>query len=117
MNEELQGALAEILNGVLSAKDFVLAELPEVIYQLLLWKFAESIICLLAGIAALAICCIGAKKTWEWAAEDGTGLEAITILWLLPTAFAVFEGLNIKWLQIWLAPKVYLIEYAASLAK
>lgn len=38
----------------------------------------------------------------------GAGLYAITVFGLIA---------NLTWLKIWLAPKLYLIEYAASLMK
>ena len=118
MTEELQGALTEILKGVLSAKDFMLAELPEVIQQLLLWKATLSIIWFIAAVAVL-ICLISqVKKFWAVLLKEGCGAEVFIIFYLMLPVGAFFIAIaNLTWLQIWIAPKVYLIEYAASLAK
>lgn len=102
MTEELQKALTEILNGVLTAKDFMLAELPEVVQQLLLWKTVISLVWFsLFMLIAIAMSCY-TKKFFQ-------RLEA-TIVFIVSIS-------HYEWLQIWLAPKVYLIEYVASLAK
>lgn len=154
MNEELQKALAEIINGALSsasaAKDFVLAELPDVVRQLLMWKAAEAAIYCLLGVVLL-LCAAwlivrvaparrlaiqGAeedRKAGErWTKFQGTSYGVTSLAYdtvmvtggVRPTIFAVMafisaligiDWVNLTWLQIWLAPKVYLLEYAANL--
>jgi len=126
MTEELQGALTEILNGILTAKDFMLAELPEVIQQLLLWKFwyycLHNIVGIVLLIAGVVLAIRYFKKIFKYI-NDGTSYNMreiaflpytiVTVIWFL------FAGhcINLVWLKIWIAPKIYLIEYAASLAK
>lgn len=125
MNETLQNASAEILIGaaetVGQAKDFVLSELPDVVQQLLAWKFAMSlvafgaaIVLMLAGLLVPAI--VGRRLD-----PDAWGLWYIGSLtvWLFGGMFidlSLDAGI-FEWVQIWLAPKVYLIEYAADLVK
>ncbi len=143
MNEELQKALTEILNGAMGAagqaKDFLQAELPEVIQQLLLWKAVSGLIGGFFALIAISGWIWAAVKVfkampsemgreqsnWAWQAYSsfgpdmkagpfirlfGSGLLAlVSAVFILPGFFVA--------LQIWLAPKVYLIEYAASLAK
>ena len=41
-------------------------------------------------------------------------LAAVFVLWV---SFIIAVVTNMTWLKIWLAPKLYLIEYAASLIK
>ncbi len=41
-------------------------------------------------------------------------LAAVFVLWV---NFIIAVAINMTWLKIWLAPKLYLIEYAASLVK
>lgn len=123
MNEELQKALTEILNGVLTAKDFMIAELPEVIQQLLIWKFYEHLIFCLVGIAIAIGVFIGFyiayksdKNNQIDARKKTDGSEYVFLgLWSFASLMLLMLLSNITWLQIWLAPKVYLIEYAASL--
>lgn len=118
MTEELQGALKDILNGVLTAKDFMLAELPEVIQQLLLWKFCLSLSHIILGFLLVALVFFARHKcskleSWNPRTDDlfSYGISVVVSCILILITF------NLTWLQIWVAPKVYLIEYAASLAK
>ncbi|MCZ8935615.1 hypothetical protein OM264_23890, partial [Escherichia albertii] len=41
-------------------------------------------------------------------------LAAVFVLWV---NFIIAVAINMTWLKTWLAPKLYLIEYAASLVK
>lgn len=126
MNEELQKALAEIITGALQtaeqAEAFVLAEMPDVVQQLLAWKMVQSLVYCVFGL----LCFITIALYWRWAAkileraneeyfDDHVAIGGLmgTVVLVLIGGFAV----NLTWLQIWLAPKVYLIEYAASLVK
>ena len=121
MKEELQNALTEILRGVLSAKDFVLAELPEVVTQLLTWKMYESIIWFIFGIISIIIVivvnCKTFKQSWKITVEVGAPAILANIIGSVIALIAISSIMNLDWLQITVAPKVYLIEYVASLAK
>lgn len=127
MNEQLQQALAAIMSqaaaGVEAGAAFLQTELPDVIQQLLLWKACASAISMLGFLAVLfAIYKVNALQL-RWWFKDGEDRDFIDhpqlianlgqALWIVP-----LTGLwSLDWLQIWLAPKIYLIEYAASLAK
>lgn len=57
--------------------------------------------------------------SWEYDSAVGYG-GAIPSVLVLVSILSCILGvclLSLEWLQIWLAPKVYLIEYAAGLAK
>ena len=136
MNDQLQQSLSQILDqavsGVQAGVSLLSAELPDVIHQLLMWKMIESLILCAGGI----IFTVGAIR-W-FAKNSGRGKEVgtkykatlthdeqgviapwIPIL-IFPLIFMISIAsitINITWLKIWLAPKVYLIEYAASLVK
>jgi len=137
MNEQLQQALAALLNktvaGVEAGASFLQTELPDVIQQLLTWKLASSI--LTAIICAISIALIfvtfkainrGVKSEqglWHDYDSPFNGLSFCGFLFYIlgsvgciPLAFELFSNAGVA-LQIWLAPKIYLIEYAASLAK
>lgn len=132
MNEQLQQALAAILNktmaGVEAGASFMQAELPEVIQQLLMWKLVEACMLTVASVAVVscyglfirAYCksdesgvlkdCYGFPSFGGFAGLAGGAcatVAAIVGLVKFPLAAA----------QILVAPKIYLIEYAASLAK
>ncbi len=125
MNEQLQEALASLLSKTVSGIDagtaFLQTELPDVIQQLLVWKAAVSGMSMI-GFFALAYAIYRLNKWqmhyWNGVLEHDELLdhpEAIfnlfQIAWLIP----LVHLWSIDWLQIWLAPKIYLIEYAASL--
>jgi hypothetical protein len=127
LSEELQNALSEALAKATSAVDFVVAETPEVIQQLLLWRMASSICyCALALVVATSIGIAwvkGAQAVKSMFKDDSCKDQAymfFTFIGLLLSVLAsipIFCCMNLDWLQIWLAPKVYLIEYAADSVK
>lgn len=117
----LQGTLIDIINGVVSAKDFLLEQTPDVLRQLLLWKMLESLIPFILGIF---ICIIMTVYWWYYVSKFdcltesqafGLGLGGITGTLILTLSTTACYSLT--WLQIWIAPKIYLIEYAAELIK
>jgi hypothetical protein len=119
MNDELQKALAAILNKTTSAAEagigFLQGQIPEVIHQLLVWKAVES------GLI-FTLCLIGAcVLTWvgcRLAKDDDFGFNPLAMFPFFGVVLCVLGVItNFDWLQILLAPKVYLIEYAAHLAK
>ncbi len=143
MNEQLQQALAAILNktmaGVETGASFLQAELPDVIQQLLAWKLYSSIAygavgaLMLAGVVVLLIKSIkkeqvtagggeyrNTKPTLVWDC-DGDVHPGVLILGTIAVIGAIFGIALIAELmtamQIAVAPKIFLIEYAASLAK
>ena len=122
MNDELQKALSEIINKTLKGVDagvsFLQQELPEVIQQLLIWHAVESaLLCLTLFLASL-LCAWGAKKIWVFGKAEGCGAEGFALIpGAIGVAFAAFAINTTTWLKILIAPKLYLVEYAASLIK
>lgn len=125
MNEQLQQALTDILNSSLQAKDFLVSEIPDVIHQLLIYKAAFSAISMVGFfLLAAAIFWINKKQINFYSKEhEENGFEFFEHPDLKVNLFQIFLVIplaalwSLDWLMIWLAPKVYLIEYAASLAK
>jgi hypothetical protein len=144
INDKLQMALAEMLKKATDvagqAKDFAVAQLPDVIRQLLWWKFAESITVMLMPLIGLAICLKIFFPTLKLVISEGTKPESGRyaeketdplcdpsvffpslikgiVTGLGSVIFGVWSiaSMNFTWLQIWIAPKVYLIEYAKHL--
>jgi len=122
MNEQLQLALTEILNSAIAAKDFLVSEAPLVIQELLTWKLTWSLSMGLVSFAFMVTAMIVAIKTWRLAAAD----DYENIEWFFATAVSSFVGTiaffamidYLKWaVMITIAPKIYLIEYAAWLIK
>ena len=136
MNEQLQQALAQVIekatDGVQSGVSFLSAELPDVIHQLLMWKMVESLIWCVVGIFfTVGAIRLIAKNSGRGKEDDRKYKATLThdergdiapwspilIVPLLTIVVIASSTINITWLQILIAPKVYLIEYAASLVK
>lgn len=144
MKDKLQEALVDVIEsateGVKDGVSFLSAELPDVISQLLMWEMTASLIRMLIGLlifAALIATAIkiapkcgrgdkaGHKYRWRryepTLTHDDSGEVSLTaILMIVPTALILMVSvmlMNLTWLKIWIAPKVYLIEYAATLVK
>lgn len=127
MNEQANKILADLLqkasNGIDAAVSFSQAQIPDVVHQLLVWNFAASIIFSLLGIALFVAAQYAVwrivkylRKQWE---RDGLidhpEVIPMVLAWFL--TLAPLAWVDLVWLKIWLAPKLYLIEYAASLMK
>lgn len=138
----LVGLLERAVQGVDAAVEFSQAEIPEVITQLLVWHFAENFISFVVALLLYAFSiwyvvwifkqrpeAIGEEKDhWGdpvtrykrsfWFDRDGdsTGAHAIALAAVIPIMLASIV-MNITWLKIWVAPKLYLLEYGASLLK
>ena len=127
MNEQANKILADLLqkasNGIDAAVSFSQAQIPDVIHQLLVWNFAVSVIFSLLGAALFVAAQYGVWRgikylRKEWAGDDYIDhpevifMAGLWCLTLIPLAWV-----DLVWLKIWLAPKLYLIEYAAHLVK
>ncbi|MEX5854780.1 hypothetical protein AB6H27_19970 [Providencia huaxiensis] len=139
MNEQVSKALTDLLekasNGIDSTVAFSYDNLPEVIHQLLAWKMTMGIIWSVVGAVLIVLAIfmpVWAKRAKSngaiWTYYDGEKKYNInsTMYDFSRTIFPaliLFFGAVIAiggfsmWLKILLAPKLYLIEYAASLIK
>lgn len=128
----LENALISSIEGIKKTGtelvDALYQQAPEVIEQLLLWHGVESFILFLASLLILSVPFIFYKlavaaykkfnvqemhdEAFYWVPTIIIGFMSILVSILLFT-----ELMNLKWLKIWLAPKVYLLEYLATLVK
>ena len=126
VEQALTDILLSAVDTAAQAKNFILAELPDVVQQLLLWKQVESLIWFCLGILVLLFIVWWwrwmPKQTWAHYGHDLSGSLNDDIIgpsfFLSLLLFFVGTGValsSLEWIQIWLAPKVYLIEYAASI--
>lgn len=129
MNEQLQKALVDIITkattGMDTAISFLSEELPDVIHQLLMWHMVESLVYFSSGVILAVIIFIANYKQVKYVvkmSKENSGyiddafwlvLNMFQLLWIIPIVILF----NLRWLQILIAPKLYLIEYAASLIK
>lgn len=141
MNEQMQNALVEIIqkasSGIDASVSFLSAEIPDVISQLLMWSITASSVGMALSAIAMAISIsiivwmmklYGAgrdtgKPNWVHDGERYRPLRErvipVSCVLVISTAVSpiVFVVNMMEVLKIWLAPKIWLIEYAASLAK
>lgn len=149
MNEQANKILVELLqkaaNGIDAAVSFSQAQIPDVVHQLLVWKFTKSLVVTLALLATVPIAIkfframmkreqdgVYGDDGYSWDREkpkykptlvwdkDGTispGSIFFGTIILLYSIFVFIAISDMTWLKIWLAPKLYLLEYAASLIK
>lgn len=141
MNEQLQAALAEIItkvsNGTDSAVAFLSSQLPDVVMQLLMWKLGSNcalMVIALFGLAGAAKFFVAFKKCIDLGFKtgeanffhDGSNCSpiepiALGLSMFIGIATILLMGLFLDSLfdviQIYFAPKIYLIEYVTELTK
>jgi len=104
-------------DGIDAAVSFSQQQIPEVIHQLLLWKFSTSLFwCVVSTIVTSVSIALFINLAKGYTPDSGD--EAF--LWMFVIVIFIFGTVlvcSFDWLQIWIAPKLYLIEYAATLAK
>jgi len=128
----LEQALIKSIDGIQKTGTELVEALyqqaPEVVEQLLMWHSIEALIQCIVSVLALALPFIHYKVAnhiyqkfgvKEWNDESGFWIQTIFsgAVFIVFSITIFFEYINIKWLKIWLAPKVYLLEYLADLVK
>ena len=135
MNEQLQLAVSTLIQTSLNAIDkgttFLSNQIPEVIQQLLLWKAVASFIEFSSGIfiiGGIFAWLIYQYKYWTttvtttWGTKkirfetEAGAFSLLNILLIIPLIYGS-SCINLIWLQILIAPKLYLIEYAKDFLK
>lgn len=128
MNEQANEILAKLmqraLDGVDSAVEFSQQQIPDIVQQLLTWKAIESGISMLVFVAIIIGMLIGWRKVIKFVknydTDDSEEIGAIYGLSVLASVIIILISscfFDLVWLKIWLAPKLYLLEYGASLIK
>lgn len=142
MNEQAQKVLIDLLNraisGIDKAVEFSQAKIPDVIHQLLMWNFVESLMMTIIAIATIYPFFVFSRRQFKRIiinSDSGYGREYKTtmiydrdgdvnplslvygIVSVFYSTVVIIVILDLTWLKIWIAPKLYLLEYAASLVK
>lgn len=144
LDEALAHMITKAATGLEEAGEFLVDEVPEVIYQLLLWKTTTITVWVVLGILAVAL---GVYLLWLWVTKVRYNIELAeqggnySKLWVVPyrngyaptdsmsvisltastsliaIGLAIFFGNISEMLLLYLAPKVWLLEYGAQLVK
>lgn len=122
-NEVLAAILEKAMATAEKTGTFLQEQAPDVVQQLLTWKLVQysvsAVVCfiaffLLAYLASKTLKSLGEEDsyfvTWQPPVLAASGVGALVV-----SISAANNALTA--MQIWLAPKVYLIEYAANLVK
>jgi hypothetical protein len=144
MNPATENALRELLekinNGIDQTVTFGSEQLPDVIQQLLIWNAVEGLIYSFIGLVLLIIAFWGGwhfgwrkvhspESTKDhpyfietWIRDSDGYMSEVSILvgalqLMLTVVGTAFLSNIVIPLQIWMAPKLFLLEYAAGLAK
>ena len=129
MDTKLEQALTELINKTISTaettKEFLEAEIPDVIYQLLMWHGIYNFILFCVGIALITVVCYFNVKQVKWlikkTKEDRDFIiehpELMFNILQMFLFWAFIETINFQWLKIWVAPKVWLLDYAIQVVK
>lgn len=144
-NKILVELLQKAANGIDAAVTFSQAQIPDVVHQLLLWEMTYSLIMTILPISTIPAVIwfvkwqckkveIGKFGNEGYSWDRGNPKYSPTMIWdskgelsflIAPLVFFLFMWgswlilalAKMTWLKIWLAPKIYLLEYAASLIK
>lgn len=128
MEEQANKILVELLQkavgGIDAAVSFSQAQIPDVVHQLLVWNSVSSFLYQLFVILLISGYFLSIKKLNSIALNESnspekSGLVVVGIVagGIVSLSFFVSFFFYFDWLKIWLAPKLYLLEYAASLIK
>lgn len=115
MNEQLQQLIESALNKGGEILLWVEGEIPLVVQEILVFNLAKHSL-IATFFLALTMCLFFfARKMWKEDWSDSSGDRAGKIIAGMVIFFVVGSVHLITALQIWLAPRLYLLEYAAKL--
>lgn len=123
MSDKLDEALVDIIkkatSGVDSAVDFLGGQIPDVVSQLLAFELFVSIFWTLVFSVFLIGSAILTKKGFceEFENSEVCGFSALVGLVFFVISFIVVSINATTAIKIWLAPKIFLLEYAADLVE
>ena len=147
MNEQWEKVLSELITKVTQGTDaaieFSKQQIPDILQQLLMWRFIENLLSFLIPLVLLIIFATITHRFWKivpkqqsrdndgyhpWIPDEYRARDAtLHFKWwfqgyISPCFTAIMLiiftfNTNLVWLKIWIAPKLYLLEYAASLIK
>lgn len=125
MNEELTNALTATIDNMDDAVLSGEAHIPDVVRELLIWNGVESLLYYVMSLIGIYIMYKWADKSDldKWHDNDtdyngcpsgSPGLE-LKYLTIVVISIACLCMINLTWLKIMIAPKLYLVEYVINL--
>lgn len=115
LEETLVSMLTKASESMASGVDFLESEVPLVVAEILQWYMVYGIIKMVLGLALVG--CIVIMLRWAVKRGVNTDESFVAALFaIVPAVIAIF-AINLDWLKIYIAPKLWLIEYTATLVK
>ncbi len=114
LQQKLVEIIGELQQAVVSTKDFVLSQLPDIVQQYIHYTIVSDLFWIVVCLA-LMIVCIWASFNWFDESDDG-GILLITGIPFTLSAIAFLVNLT-ELLKVWLAPKVFLLQALSGLIK
>jgi hypothetical protein len=115
-SEILNKALSEALSFVEKTGQFMSDQLPDLVKQIIYWKMSVAIFWIVTAAVAI-ICSLKAYNT----GKERKYTSDMFPTWYLVSGVLMIYGIvmtpiwMLELLEVWLAPKVYLIEFLSSL--
>jgi len=134
MNEQLQLELTKIItninSGVTTLWDFLGDQTPDIVSQLLMWYCTLSALWCIISVCLFILAIIAFIKLRRWAKgfvkqykDDHNGYNGdsetayvVPFVVIIVLGFLSLLSFSIEWLQILIAPKVWLLEYITTTA-
>ena len=117
VNDAVVLIINKAVSGIDTATAFLSQQIPDVIQQLLIWNAVKSALLCLLGVLFIVAYFKAARRFIKENDNDSDCVMASVGVGIIPTTSGLLLIIcNFDWLQIMLAPKVWLIEYAAKLA-
>jgi hypothetical protein len=107
-------------DAAVAAKDFAMEQLPDIVYQLIMFERAFLTITVFLPFIFIPLFVVMFFKTSNENNEGACILYGFTTLFLFIASFISFISMiaNFKsFLMVWFAPKIYLIQYLTELLK
>lgn len=120
MNEQqqLQNALINFVNlitqTVEEGKDFAVAQMPDVINQLLYWNFTKSFLLFLLSITLIGLSLGGIVYSIRKMIKENYVFKDIHVAIIFVASLLIMPSIflfSIEWLKILIAPKIFVLEY------
>lgn len=111
-------ALEKTGNLVDKSVDMVMEQAPLLVQEMLRWYFAYNLILFISAIVLGIVLYTGAYKLAKhfWKESDGISGFTAAVVCAFGT-LPLIAMFNLEWLKIYIAPRLWLIEYTANLLK
>jgi hypothetical protein len=118
LKETAETMLVKLINAATTTGDFIVDQIPIVIKELLAFNTAKYVVFIVFGVALLVLWGLVLRTIWLLRDEiDRVMCSLLSCFFLGVPALAIFGCNLLNLLKITFAPRVWLIEYAASLVK